>query len=325
MHFVKVGQPYAWMSRPSFAYVIFLLISLFLLPNCLAQDSLQTENYQKRYRQIEFRHDNDFWLSTDLYYTTGSIITYRVQKKDSLESRTQQWNYRLKHLFYTPSDIRSDNPNRYDRPYAGLLALSAEHVTVVSDHLFLLELLMGVAGPNSGAEGFQGLFHEEGGIDTPPWTDQIANSFHTNLYVGFVQEWDIREAPTAMKIAFAPSLAIGSLDIYLQSDVVCYIGKRSRIEESVAYGQMGTLRSEFFGGLRLGYRYVAHNAMIEGNAFGDKSPLVFPAEENVFRLGVEGYWRRNRNDIKISYNFNTKETAQADSHAVIALSYARSF
>ena len=325
MRFVKVGSPYIWLIRP--LYIVVLFLSLLVI-DCHAQDrdSLQTDAFQTRFKQLEFRHDNDFWLSTDLYYTTGSFITYRVQKKaDSLENVTRQWNYALRHLIYTPSNIRTDETGSYDRPYAGLLALSAEQVTVVGDRLFFLELLMGVAGPSSGAEAFQGLFHEEGGIDTPPWTDQIADSFHSNLYVGMYQEWDLRAAPWAMKLAFSPSLAIGSLDIYLQSEVVCFIGKRARMKESIAFGQLGRLQSEFFGGIRAGYRYVAHNAMIEGNAFGDDSPLTFEAEENLFLLGLEAYWRKNRNDIKVSYNFNTRETANADSHAVIALSYARSF
>lgn len=322
---MKDGSTYSPFSQNALRALLF---SVYIGLNFTgqAQDSTATRTSQERFRQFEFRHDNDFLLSTDKHYTTGSFITFRIRdKKDSLEQFNQQWNIALRHQFYTPRDIRSDNTSRYDRPYAGLLAASVEWTTARDMSLFGMELLMGVSGPSSGAQGFQDLFHSKGGIDTPPWTDQIANSFHTNLYFRFTQEWDLRTAPWAMKLAFTPSMAIGSLDIYIQPELNLYIGTRQNIRKSVAYGQLGPLNSELFGALKIGYRYVKYNAMLQGNAFGDQSLLTVPATEDLLLIGAEGCWRFYRNDIKIALKYKSSETPRATAHSVVTLSYARSF
>ncbi|PQB03509.1 lipid A-modifier LpxR family protein [Aureitalea marina] len=276
--------------------------------------------------QIEFRADNDFWLSTDRYYTTGSFITYRrLLNRDTTLEKTITVSTGIRQQLYTPSDIRSDIVRQYDRPYAGFLGLSGTYTLIQAQEFLIAEGVIGVAGPASGAEEFQNLFHENGGIDTPPWTAQIENSFHANLYAQFGREWNLSKNKLNWIIAAQPGLAIGTRDIYFNPEVALYFGKRNKANESVAYHQLGPLQDELFIRLITAYRFVYYDAMLEGNFLGDDSPFLVEANQHLFKFALEACWRWGKNDFRAGYHYTTSETPLAENHAFGLLSYARSF
>lgn len=305
--------------------LVLCLLLLLPLVNVTGQTKT-TEKYKTASRQIEFRSDNDFWLSTDWYYTTGSFIEYRFLKDyDSVNQRVKGVEIGLRQEIYTPSDLRSTNTREYDRPFAGFLGLSAKLTTVVGSDFFWAEGLLGIAGPASLAEDFQRFWHGSAKLFTPPWTDQIANSFHANVYSRFGREWILRKGNLGLTMAFDTGIALGTKDINAEPGLRLFFGKRQPTHQSIAYGQLGKLYDELFFSARIGYRYVVHDAMIEGNFAGDDSVLLFDASTHLLKLELGIYWRWGKNDIKAILRHTSRQTAQSMSHAHLSFSYARSW
>lgn len=100
-------------------------------------------------------------------------------------------------------------------------------------------------------------------------------------------------------------MAFGNRDIYLQNDVVFYFGKRNNLMKSSAYQQIGAFEKELFFAIRLGYRYVFHNALLEGNALGDSSIFLLEPYQNLFLYNFEIHRREKRNSYMLSCNFST--------------------
>jgi hypothetical protein len=311
------------MPIPKFASPLAILWSLVLCSGLLSQEQPVPKSVSQ---QIEAIADNDFWLSTDRYYTTGSFLNYRQQlgRNDSLRT-SGTLTLGLEQLLYTPDNIRDSNVATYDRPYAGFLGVSASWTGIFEQDIFSVKGLLGVAGPNSGAEEFQNLFHEKGGIDTPPWTAQIENSFHYNLYAMGGREWYFQDSSSGWSLAFMQHLALGTKDIYFQPQMNLFFGKRNYTHKSVAYRQLGPLTDELFALLRVGYRFVFHDAMLEGNFAGDDSVLLVGSNTHLFKLSLEGHWRWGKNDITAGYHFTTAEAPTTENHAYVSLSYARGF
>ena len=189
-------------------YRPFIYMILLLQLTVLSGQTSQKEKFKTGNRQIEFRADNDFWLSTDWYYTTGSFIEYRFLKsRDSVNRSKKMVEVGIGQEIYTPSDLRSTNTREYDRPFAGFLGLSAKLTMVQGPEFFWAQGLLGIAGPASLAEDFQRFWHGSAKLFTPPWTDQIANSFHANIYSRAGKEWILRDGPTGLTMAFDAGLA----------------------------------------------------------------------------------------------------------------------
>ena len=185
-------------------------------------------------------------------------------------------------------------------------------------------VLMGAAGPISGAEDFQGFFHSSAGIgQTATWVDQIENSFHFNVYVDYVKEWEIIEGPLGLRAAVNPGFSAGSKDVFAEQEVAVFFGKRNDLKSSIAYNQLQSLQNELFIKLRANYRYVKHDGLLEGNLARDKSPFLVSAKENLLILGVDVFYRLGRNDIKLGYTYNTPKFSNGDSHLFATISVAR--
>ena len=119
--------------------------------------------------------------------------------------------------------------------------------------------------------------------------------------------------------------SVFSHSIYIQNDFVFYFGKRNPIQHTAAYNQLGVLNNELFFGIRAGYRYVAHDTMLQGNLIGDSSDFLVEPNNHLLLINTELYFRRGRTDIKIFYNIKSSETKNTDYHLTMTLSIARNF
>ncbi len=276
--------------------------------------------------QIELRHDNDFLIFTDRYYTTGSYIEYRYLPENGLfKGRKEQIIVSLEHLYYTPTNIISSNTADFDRPYAGYLGVSAGSFMAKELQATNFTIAVGVTGPISMAEGFQNLFHSSGGISTPPWIAQIKNNFHFNLYAGYIREWMLNPKPFSVYAAISPNIAFGTKDVYVNHEFKFFFGKRNPLLKSLAYNQLGETGKEFFFSINFTYRYVIHNALLEGHLVGDTSEFLVTPNEELFLYGIIGYYRMERNDFKIGYQYISKETNKTRRHLYFTVSVARRF
>lgn len=310
----------------------FLLFCLFILATHYSSIGQELESNNKIDRKIdtsiELRHDNDFLFYTDRYYTTGSYIGWRGLSKPKNDSIGRlQYRLFISQEIYTPTDIISEEIRRYDRPYAGFLGLSGGITRTYEKKLFDYKMLVGFTGPISGANGLQSLFHKSAtvGSKVPAWKGEIKTSFYINLYFNYVREWKLQPNPFSVYMALVPKAAIGNRDIYLQNDVVFYFGKRNSLASSSAYQQIGSFKKELFFGIRLGYRYVFHNALLEGNVLGDSSIFLISPYQHQFRYNFEIHYRGKRNNYLLSCNYSTPEASGTQPHLYASLSITRSF
>jgi len=306
-----------------------LLLFLFIALSCQvswAQNiTTSTENKTSRHQQLELRHDNDFFNFTDRYYTSGSFIEYRYRlDQGEYEEHPEQISFLLQHEIYTPSNILTSDITEMDRPYAGFLGISSGWSKVVNTEFLQTKVLIGVSGPISGAADFQGLFHSAGGISTPPWDNQINNSFHINFYVDYIKEWLLYAGSLRLYVATNPSFAVGTKDVYVQQETAIYFGKRNAMPSSVAYNQLGSLDNELFLKLRANYRFVQHDAMLEGNLVRDNSPFLVSSKDSVLFLGADVIYRWGKNDFKLAYTYHTPKFFRTqDPHIYMGVTVAR--
>ena len=308
---------------------IFPCLFIFLISSeSICQVEQNTKELDEFYNhQIELRHDNDFLIFTDRYYTTGSFIEYRALSPKSAQSedKKNQLFIGLEHLYYTPSNILSNNTDDFDRPYAGYLGVKAGSFMARKSQAFEFTFALGVTGRISGAEGFQKMFHSTGPSIIPPWLAQIKNDVHINFYGGYFKEWELLPKPFAVYASIEPKVAIGTNNLYLDQGFKFFFGKRNPLLQSMAYNQLGETKNEFFFSVNFAFRYVFHNALIEGYPIGDPGEFVVKANDEIFLYGLTGYYRTKRNDFKLGYQYVSKETIKSDWHIYFTISLARRF
>lgn len=301
------------------------LFLLFLLLYFSAHTQV-SYNPEKYTHQLELRHDNDFFLLTDRYYSSGLFLTYRTTLKKGVFGEKEQLAFRLGQEVYTPSQTQSVNSNLYDRPYAGFTGLRTDWSITEKSTLYTLGTLLGIAGNNSGAGGFQRWYHKAVAIsDSPLWIDELNNSFHINLYASSTKEWELAPNPFGVRLAATPRLAIGSRDIFGEAEAVVHFGRRNPIDTSIAYDRLGDNAREIYFALRFAYRQVLHNGLIEGNLFGDNSTIIREIQNSLLRLGFDFNHRFNRNNYKVGIRYQSAEAVGADSHIYLELSYGLSW
>jgi hypothetical protein len=314
---------------PKITFYLFLIIGLVSIPPFWGQeDAASNRGIKGIDHQFELKHDNDFLMFTDRYYSSGSFITYRwlsENKKDSLNNR--QHTLFISHEIYTPSDLLETNTRFYERPYAGFLGFHYQYSIAKTTRLFRFEYGMGFTGKMSGASGLQSLFHDTAAEDSriATWLGQINNGITNNLYFTYLKEWKLQNNPLSFHISAGPTIALGTKDIFLQNDFGVYIGIRNPMNSSLAYDQLSVISNELFVSLILTYRYVIHDTLLEGNLIGDSSLVLREPYQNLylFKLGLN--YRLRRNDFKLIYNYETAETRKAEPHAYFTISIARSF
>ncbi|WP_394974700.1 lipid A-modifier LpxR family protein [uncultured Croceitalea sp.] len=310
-------------NKPVLFLSLFILLLLFVVP-FYAQDTSQKILNQ----QLELRHDNDFFLLTDRYYSSGLFLTYRkLLSKGIFKDHKEQLDFTLGQEVYTPSQTQSTNIDVFDRPYAGFSGLKTSwSLSFEKKQLIKTTILIGIAGLNSGAGGFQRWYHQAIAIaESPLWIGEISDSFHLNAYFNYVKEWKIAPEPFGVHFAVKPNIAFGSRDIYIEPETIFFFGRRNVIDNSIAYDRLGSTNREIYFALRASYRNVFYNGLIEGNLFGDNSPVVKDPVTGVWRFGFDFYHRFQRNDYKFGIRYNSSETEPAKGHKYIILSYGLSF
>lgn len=145
--------------------------------------------------QYHFQLENDVTFGEDGNYSNGMILgwesqaeLHHVNSPIELENWLQwflfpqqqsdmAWGLKVTQRMWTPSEIKIDVPQPYDRPYAGLLQFE-QHTAFYSSNIAQKSwLALGVIGPASGTEQLQGNIHKLLGASTPlGWDYQIENT-----------------------------------------------------------------------------------------------------------------------------------------------------
>ena len=277
--------------------------------------------------QIEFRHDNDFIVLTDRYYSSGIFLTYRKRlEKGLFHSEQEQLTFSIGQVAITPTDVKSEVIDDLDRPYAGFLGLNSGWSFTKNNRGIDFNLLVGVAGKASGAGDFQRWYHNAiVRSDPQAWSGEIENSVHMNLYMSYIYEWRLSPNPFSVYVTVNPQLAFGTKDVYIHPELIAYFGRRNALSSSKAHNRIGDGNRELFFSLSVGYCFIGHNALLEGNALGDNSIYLVDPKKTVLYAGFDFLHRYGQNDYKFGYRINSAETEATVAHKYIILSFARSF
>ncbi len=158
-------------------------------------------------REISFSSANDafvVWQNSDRFYSYGLGLNLKF-KKEKILGLQRYFPKKTGYFFevglrlegYTPTnktvseaDIQQ-NTISFDRPYAGLL-FGNFNVTYAFDRSFLRgKALLGVMGPASFADDFQGWFHDNV-TDDPvfeEWRFQVPNQLIANIALSYAYDF----------------------------------------------------------------------------------------------------------------------------------------
>ena len=281
--------------------------------------------------QFELRQDNDFLHFTDRYYSTGSFLGLHrwlpLTPRQLEQKQTRQYSLILYQEIFTPTDLLTDKIKFMDRPYAGFIGLNNGLTVTRANHMNRYNFVFGIAGPYSGSETVQSAFHNSATVDSKiaTWLSQIGNSFHFNTYYEYVREWQWQPKPFAVYFALNPKAALGTKDAYAEQDAVFYFGRRSTLQKTMAYGQLLGRETELFFSTRFGYRYVLHDAMLQGNWLGDNSSFTVTPYRMMYFFNVGFFWRYKRNDVYLKYHYESARNRTAEPHLYVSLSYSRRY
>lgn len=304
-------------------YIFFFLFLNSIIGSLYAQEGAS----KSPKNQISIRHDNDFVLFTDRYYSTGLFLTYRrALTKGIFANGKEQLNFEFRQQAFTPDNIDTDELLKVDRPYAGFSGITSGWSLARNASFLHVKGLVGLSGPSSGAGDFQQWFHRNVVfVSVPTWFTEIEDSFHANFEVDYAVETILAPNPFGVRLAFQASGAYGTKDQYFQPQLNAYFGRRNNIDSSIAYDQVGSTDREIYFNLHFEYRFVGQNALLEGNGPDDASLYTIEPNNKVFRWGFGLYHRFNKNDYKFSYQFLAEEANEITTHQYLTISYGRSF
>jgi len=300
--------------------LLFLSILLcFAFAKAQSQDSIPKH-------QISLRHDNDFLLGIDRYYTTGSFIGYSKRlSKDFIFKNTAESPLQLDFLLgqetYTPRELFETDFNLLERPYAGYLFVQGGVSQVKKSHVWSLNGEFGLAGPQSLAGKIQRAYHELINEFIPVWAGQIENSIHLNGYGNYVKSF---QKDKRLFFDLNTEAALGTRQIFIEQGATLFLGKRDGLNSSSFYNRIGNTR-EFYGYAAASFRYVSLNALIQGHPFGDNSPFTLPIVNSIIRAKVGVLYRKGANTFQLEYVTQTNETEREGQIQYAGAVYKRTF
>ncbi len=293
---------------------------MLLTANLYAQDNNQ---------QIEFRLDNDKFVFDDRYYTSGLFVTYKKQLEiDFLFKKTEtnklQLNLKIGNETYTPTDLSSFDSSRFDRPFAGWFFGSIEVAKIKERSGLFIALEGGITGDESLSGNIQLAFHDFFDLgNRPTWAEQIGFKILFNAKLKYIYSWQLHKKHA---FQFETQLTLGTKDIFLSNSAKYVFGKFNAFNNTSALGLIdSSLTKEFFGFIGFGHKYVVHNTLLQGGITRDETTFTSSPTRNIFRLEVGSTLKFKRNTYKLTYFFNSKETALSSSHVYGSVVFARSF
>ena len=280
-------------------------------------------------QQIEFIVENDKLVLVDKYYTSGLFITYKKDfEKDFLVRKTKdnilQVNLTLGNETYTPTNLFSTNVADYDRPYAGWFFLKAELANVQDSKALFFGLEGGITGDEALSGKLQNFIHRGLNIDDgTTWTEQIEFKVLVNIKAKYLINKNINKYHA---FNYVIESSLGTKDIFIENGLGYYFGRFNNLKSSSRIGIINkTKENEFFGFVNFGYKYVAHNTLIQGGLLHDDVLFTTQKESHILKIKAGAVLSLGRNTFKFIYNFNTNETPKSTNHSYGGISFSCDF
>jgi lipid A 3-O-deacylase len=274
----------------------------FLIAMALLAHGASADDAEQAPGLLSFQLENDLFAGFDDQYTNGSVLTWTAPDNDLplwgravrdaftgvIDAPVWRVGYSLSQLMFTPADITIPDPPADDRPYAGLLGVSAQISADSGQRLDTLALDVGVTGPPSLAEATQKFIHNDIGIGDPPrgWDTQLGTEVAFRLFYEQKRRYGTRLGEgwgslSGLEVEALPQVAVaaGTLDISAAATLGLRLGEglamdwgvprvRRSVMPSLAPATPGgaTRWNVFVEG---SVRVVGRDLFLDGNTFRD--------------------------------------------------------
>jgi lipid A 3-O-deacylase len=286
--------------------------------------------------QLTLAHDNDFFGRTDRDYTSGTLLSLRYSKLETVPQdgcaqgwlrSTALWMNRwpsaalperdfvfaLAQQLYTPADYRARTTVLKERPYAGwLFGRWAIHAND-SQRSQTIAIDLGVVGPAARGESSQNFFHAlEGYPRFQGWNNQLRNE----LGLQASAEWRalLARSPNSRLIGHY-GVGVGNIETYLNTGLQWKFGSRLSDSQPIpsslrpaspvrANALTQSARSlQWFVGIDA--RAVGHNIFLDGNTRSASHSVT--RKPIVADLSAGVAWSWGWADLAYTYSLRTRE------------------
>ena len=204
--------------------IVLLLIILLVFPTFLiAQkiDNMTSFRDIKSNHYFRYNYDNDFFASSDENYTQGynfELVTPFLKKNPTnylfFKPKNNEYKYglSLEHIGFTPFNIKSEEIQVGDRPFAASIMLKSFAIATdtISKSRFISSLTVGLIGPGAFGKEMQVAIHKATGNTIPQgWINQIKNDVVLNYEVSY--EKKIAGYKNLFSLQTNSSLRLGTL------------------------------------------------------------------------------------------------------------------
>lgn len=283
-----------------------------------------------RVQEASIANENDVYTfrNQDKYYSNGLLFHFRFVPESgkwlSPKSNDTKFivDFELIHKFFTPQDVRFDDVDEYERPYAGWLNTGVSFSLFPSESVrWMYGAELGVVGKASGGEGLQTWYHNAVGFPKPRgWQYQIPNEPFVNLKAAFDKQFVV--APRTFDVVSSTEIKVGTGQTNAMQRVDFRLGKLFSLNNSafknalIGRGRSAfENRAYFFAGY--GIQYVLHDITIQGSLWNDNAPHTEDIVPWVRHLRI-GWAASSRNaTFKMTYNWLSREVKNARSQAYI--------
>ncbi len=299
---------------------VFSISLLLLLINLMAQEKLSPSFLKYDYRLVV---DNDVFaldINKDRYYSSGIYAAVRILQDSSKNGSKVIRSYQLNQQMYTPTQVRWTELWQLDRPYAGVLTVSASNEYYLKNNTyFKVNLEVGILGPWSLVGESQTSWHRWFGMPEPMgWKYQIENTPVVNLHLSRIKPFF---STNDVEISNVTNASIGTIYNNIKHEVLLRFGDLRPNNQSAFTGStLGSPPSEtrnmkeFYIFYAPGVEYVFQNATLQGSLFSDNSPHTVDAIHWVWHHRFGMMWSWSRFDIGFTAFFRSPENKTAIKH-----------
>lgn len=277
-------------------------------------------------------NENDVYTfnGSDEYYSNGLLFNYRYIGSAKDTAQKQIIDFELGHKFFTPDGIILSNVKNFDRPYAGLLYVSAAKAKFIKANTRVrYGLQLGTTGrPSLGAD-LQIWYHNAVGFERPlGWGYQIRTALVLNVMGEYNKQFSLVPGSVDLILSTGGSFGTGFINAFQNFDL--RMGMLNNLDVSPFFNAVigkGSQRFVSSSYLYFGYglSFVAHDITTEGSLFKDNSPhteAVMPWVQGV-RVGFAT--STNNATFKVTFYWMSKEVRTARDNSYISLMLALRF
>ena len=291
------------------------------------------------------RIDNDLFTGTDREYTSGVEAGFTTATVDSFDhagfapslrraNRALRWlqpkgfdennvTWTIGQLMFTPADGHLEDPDRRDRPYAGLLLAGITYNSRDSHSLRSTSLDVGIVGPSAFARQTQNLVHRVVGADRfLGWDHQLNDEPVFRVLHERFRRWDIRPTRRVSDVTVHYGGSIGNLSTFANAGAELRIGRHLPdnfgTATTLSYGQntaptrWGSNRQSIHGFVAIDTLAVLHDITLDGNTWRHSASVDRERYVAEVALGVALYWRGWQTTVGVTYRTKEFETQTGD-------------